>query len=35
MTTIDDWELTLDIDQVLRGQGADPRIVPSLKAPRF
>jgi hypothetical protein len=27
MKTIDDWELTLDVDQVLRGQGADPQII--------
>lgn len=27
MQTIDDWELTLDIDRVLRGQGADPEII--------
>ena len=27
MTTIDDWELALDVDQVLRGQGADPQII--------
>ncbi len=27
MQTIDDWELTLDIDRVLRGQGAEPEII--------
>jgi hypothetical protein len=27
MPTIDDWELTIDIDQVLRGQGAEPEII--------
>ena len=27
MKTIDDWELTLNVDQILRGQGADPQII--------
>lgn len=27
MPILDDWEISIDIDQVLRGQGADPQII--------
>jgi hypothetical protein len=27
MPILEDWELTVDVDQVLRGQGADPQMV--------